>query len=315
LNLELVRTFLAVARAGGMRRAATSLHRTQPAISARIRELESQVGAPLFERLGRGLLLTRAGELLLAEAPALLATEVELARRLRETGDTERSTLRLATLDAASIYVLPQVYLEFRKAHPRVQLTVQVVDSRRVLAAVQELQVDVGVLALPIVHADVDTVPIFEDSMVCVAARGHPLAARRSVLLATVAAEPLVLYGRGSTTRATLDAVFQHHGLIPNVAMETASPEAMKRLAEVGVGIAIVPEELVREEIASGRLSRIAVSNARFARRLATAVRRGRELPAVARGFLDLVYRRYPPLGIGSQNLVGPERRGAHRTR
>ena len=314
LNLELVRTFLAVARAGGMRRAAASLHRTQPAISARIRELELQLGAPLFERLGKRLHLTPVGRLLYEDAPALLRADEELFARLREAGAAERRVLRLATIDAASIYVLPRVYLEYRSAHPHVQLTVQVVDSRHVLAAVLELEADVGVLALPAAHPDVEVTPFYEERLVCVAAPGHPLAAHRALRLATLAAEPLVLYARGSTTRARLDTVFQARGLVPNVAMETASPEAMKRLAEVGVGIAIVPEPLVREEIASGRLRQLLLRDARFTRQLGTAVRRGRVLPGAALAFLELLrHLRSGPASHGDP--AGPRRSGAHRPR
>jgi DNA-binding transcriptional LysR family regulator len=315
LDLEHLETFLAVSRHGGMRRAAAALHLTQPAISARIHELEAGLGAPLFERIGRRLHPTAAGRLLAAEAPALLAAALDLRRRVEAASGSERGALRLATIDAASIYVLPPVYLEFRRAHPSIQLTVQVVDSRRVAAALLDLDADVGVLALPTEHPDLTVTPIWEDRMVCVAAPGHGFAAGPPVRLAELARQPLVLYGRGSVTRALLDEVFARRGLEPHVAMETASPEAMKRLAEVGVGIAIVPEALVRHEVASGRLQALAVRDARFERRLGVAVRRARPLPDAALRFLEILDRHHPALAGGPRHAATPKTRGAHRSR
>lgn len=315
MNLDLLRTFLAIRRAGGMRAAAASLHVTQPAISARIRELESRLGAALFERLGRRLVLTEAGRIVAAEAPALLEAAADLERRVQETERSQRGSLRLATIDAASIYVLPPIYVEYRRTHPHVQMTVQVVDSRRVLASVVEMEVDVGVLALPAAHPEVEFHTIFEDPLVCIAAPTHPLAHGRRTRLAEVASQPLVLYGEGSTTRGILDAVFSAHGVVPNVVMETASPEAMKRLAEVGVGLTVVPRALVRDDLAAGRLVQVPVRDVVFSRSLATAVRRGRRLPATARSFLELVHARYPEAGSVEPKRAGGRSLARRRSR
>ena len=301
LDPDLLRTFVAIVRAGGVRRAADTLHLSQPAVSARRRELEAQLGVPLFERLGRRLVLTAAGRRLLEAAPAWLASGDALARDVQAAGHSARCALRLATIDAASIYVLPSVYLEYRRAHPAIQLNVQVVDSRAVLQAVRNLDADVGVLALPAAHPDIATTAFFTEELICVARPGHPLARRGAVPLSAVAAEPLVLYARGSMTRRTLDAVFDAHGITPNVVMETASPEAMKRLAEVGVGLALVPERLVGDEVERGRLSLVRLRDATFTRRLATARHRQRELPTAAQRFLETLYRRYPPVAASPE--------------
>ena len=307
MDLELLRTFHTVVQRQGMRRAADALHRSQPAISARIRELERVLDLRVFERRGRRLHLTSAGRLLLEESRGLLAASEALQRRLAPLRGLRRGTLRLATIDAVSIYLLPEIYLEFRRSHPEVELLVQVVDSRRVLASVRRRRVDLGFVALADqsrVSPDpaLDVVPFFEDTMVCVGSPSHPLSAVRRLELATVAAEPLVLYSRGSHTRATLDAVFHARRITPNVAMETESPEAMKRLAEVGVGLAILPLGQVQAEITAGRLCRLDTVDARFARTLATVTRRGRALEPAAVRFLELLFERFPPLGSRKRN-------------
>ena len=293
-------TFAAVVRLQGMRRAAETLHLTQPAVSARIRALETQFDVRLFERRGRHLHLTSAGQVLLDESRGLLGAAEALQRRLSPLRGLQRGTLRLATIDAVSIYLLPETYLEFRRSHPEIELLVHVVDSRRVLAAVRRRDVDVGFVALPGSRRSGDArqlriQPFYEDVLVCVGSPAHPLAGARRLDLATLAAQPLILYSRGSHTRATLDRVFRTQRVIPHVAMETESPEAMKRLAEVGVGLAILPLAQVRPELESGRLCRLDAQDAHFSRTLATVTRRDRPLEPAAARFMALLFARWPP--------------------
>lgn len=291
---------MAVVRLRGMRPAAEALHVTQPAVSARIRELERLLEVQLFDRRGRKLLLTSAGQVLLEESRSLLAAADALQKRLAPLRGQRRGTLRLATIDAVSIYLLPEVYLEYRRAHPEVELLVQVVDSRRVLAAVRQGDVDLGFLALPEgkrlpPEPQLEFVPFYEDVLVCVASPSHELVGKSKLSLRQLASQPLVLYSRGSHTRTCLDREFHAHGLTPQVAMETESPEAMKRLAEVGLGLAILPLAQVRQELADGRLRILEPRDARFTRTLATVHPRGRMVGSEARTFLEHLWRRWPP--------------------
>ena len=314
MDLALLRTFQAVVRAGGMRRASEELHVTQPAISARMRLLEGELGVELFERIGRGVRASKAGLLLLEEIPHILAAEAALRERLDEFRGLKQGSLQIASIDAVSIYVLPEIYLQFREAHPGIDLRVQVTDSSHVLHAVRELEAEVGFLALPANPSqlredpDLEFRAIFEDVMVCVAAPDHPLAKRRKVSLQDVASSPLVLYDRTSTTRAILNTVFERAGVQPNVAMETASPEAMKRLAQVGMGIAILPEALVQADVRAGTLARIAIPNARFQRILAYVLRRDRHLGPATQDFLQRVRSRFPEAQPAANKRRKPRR-------
>lgn len=299
MDLGLLETFRAVVRAGGMRRAAASLHVTQPAVSGRIRELERQLDARLFERAGRRLHLTDAGHLVLEESAALLAAADSLGQRLAELGKHQSGTLRLATIDAVSIHLMPEIYRSFARQNPHVALRVQVVDSHRVLEAVRDLEVEVGFLALPppgstALPAEILIEPFYADELCCVAHPRHELVGRRRLDLATVGAAPLILYSSGSHTRAIVDAVFRGRGVPTNVVMETGSPEAMQRLAEAGVGVAILPLTQIRAAEAQGRLRRLRPVNTRFVRTLAVARRRDRHLGPHARRFLERVRARWP---------------------
>jgi DNA-binding transcriptional LysR family regulator len=268
----------------------------------------------LFERDGRTVRPSEAGKLLLAEIPHVLAAENALRERMEAFRGMEQGSLLIATIDAVSIYVLPEIYLQFRLAHPGIDLRVQVTDSTHVLRAVRDLDAEIGFLALPPGTsrrddaADLEFHPIFTDNMICVAAPDHPLGRRRKVRLQEVADSPLVLYDRSSTTRAILDTVFDRAGVQPNVAMETASPEAMKRLVEVGMGIAILPEALVAGDLRSGTLSHIPLTDATFERVLAVVLRRDRHLGPATQDFLQRVRQRFPTSGLADRQSKKPRR-------
>lgn len=307
MDLDLLHTFVTVVRLHGMRRAAEALHVTQPAVSARIRALEARLDVRLFERRGRHLHLTSAGQVLLDEGQALLSAAAAVRRRLSPLRGLQRGTLRLATIDSVSIYLLPEIYLEFRRSHPEIELLVQVVDSRRVLEAVRRRDADLGFVALPEARRSwsdrmLRIQPFYEDVLVIVGRPGHPLAGARRLDLATLAAQPLILYSRGSHTRSTLDRVFRAHRITPHVAMETESPEAMKHLAAAGVGLAILPLAHVRPELDSGRLCRLQAQDARFCRTLAAVTRRDRPLEPAAAHFNALLLARWPPLVARKRN-------------
>ena len=299
MDLGLLSTFRAVVRSGGMRRAAETLHVSQPAVSARIRELERQLDIALFERAGRRLLLTDAGRIVLDESTSLLAAADSLRQRVAALGSLRSGSLGIATIDAVSIHLLSGIYRSFVEAHPQVELRVHVVDSHHVLDAVHNLDVELGFFAMPPPSAppppaEIEVEPFFEDELICVASPSHALVRRRQVALTTLAAAPLILYSHGSHTRAILDEVFRAQGVPPNVVMETGSPEAMQRLAEAGVGLTILPQTQIRDAETSGRLRRVRVRNTRFVRTLAIARRRDRHLGPAARSFIDRVRQRWP---------------------
>lgn len=313
MDLGLLETFRAVVRAGGMRRAADTLHVSQPAVSGRIRELERELDIALFERAGRRLHLTDAGRLLLDESTTLLAAADSLRQRLAELQGRVGGSLRLATIDAVSIHLLSEIYRDFVAEHPAVELRVHVVDSHRVIEAVRDLEVDLGFFALPPAGSaqlpgGVAVEPFFADELVCVVGADHELGGRRSLDLATLAATPLILYTRGSHTRAVLDAAFRSAGVRPNVAMETSSPEAMQRLAEAGVGLAILPQTQIRDSEERGRLVRLRPRGVRFVRTLAIGRRRDRQLGPAAQRFVDSVRARWPSAGVRTS---ATRRRGA----
>jgi DNA-binding transcriptional LysR family regulator len=238
LNLERLRAFLAVARTHNFSRAAERLGKTQPSVSQAIGRLETAVGQPLFLREGRTTQLAPAGRLLLGHAERIFA-ELDRARdRLAGLGALRAGELVVGTSDTLAYYLLPPVFAAFRARHPGVELRLDNRPSPATLAQVAERAVDLGVVTLPVRPDHRVAIEPLRRQMaeVAILPPAHPLARKRRLRLADVAAHPLLLLDTTTATRAALDEAFARLGLRPKVAMEMSSVEVLKRLVELGFG-------------------------------------------------------------------------------
>lgn len=290
MDLERVRSFLEIARTGSVTRAAHSLGLSQPALTGRLRGLERELGADLFVRTPRGVRLSDAGRALLPHAEravGALAEGRQVVDRLRY-GEVGR--LAVGSAPAVSTYALPGALRRFHDAHPHVHLSVRTGHSEEILELVLREEVDVG-LVREIRHPDVEAAPLYEDELVLVVERSHPFAERGRIRIAELAREHLVTFDRASSYNELTQALFREAGVAPQGVIELDNVEAAKRCVARGLGVALLPRQAVREELASRALQAIAILGARPIRRRIVAIRRrdaGDPSPAVG-AFLDLL--------------------------
>jgi DNA-binding transcriptional LysR family regulator len=254
-----LRAFLKVAELRNFTQAADALFYSQPAVTQQIQALEREVGERLFERRGRRVTLTPAGEAFypfVSRAMALLDEGQAAVGEVR-AGLTGRVTL--AAGPTTTIFTLPPALAAFRQAYPRVQLLVQTGTSREVTEWVAAGRADVGIVTTVYERDDLEHASLFRDEILFVVRGGHPLAAspgfERAEALAALVAEPFILFPPGTGFRAYVEQWFAARGVAPRVTMELDSVEAVKALAEAGLGAAAVPRVALREELASGRLA------------------------------------------------------------
>ena len=252
LRSDRLAVFDAVVRHGGFSAAARALGVTQSSVSQGIAALEADVGEALFERTGRQVRLTEAGQALQAHAPAVLRALEEARGALEAQRDVARGTLALGTSDTLATYLLPPVFRAFRERYPGVELRLDNRPSPAIAEAVAAHALDVGVVALPLpttvsgaVRA-LKQVPLVPQRDVVAVPKGHALAKRSRVRVADLEPFPLVLLDRTTASRAWLEAQFAAAGAHPRVAMEMNSVEVVKRLAALGFGVAVVPELALR---------------------------------------------------------------------
>jgi DNA-binding transcriptional LysR family regulator len=293
MEIRQLRYFLSTVRLGTVGAAAAENFVTQPAVSLQLRKLETTLGQKLFLRRGRKLVPTDAGLALAARAEDVLRSLDTLEAELRGLNQLEHGHLRVGNTDAASVYVLPEVYRSFHRAYPGVRIDITVGDTRHLLEALAAGRIEMATVTLPVDGAGWVVRPVYREDLVPVAHPAHPLATRRRVSLHDLDEEGIIAYPAGSVTRRMIDAVFESRHARVRARMEISSPEAMKRLAQSGLGVTILPRPVVAGEIRRKVLKVIALPGVRFEREIGIVHRGTESLSPAARRFLEMVEARF----------------------
>jgi DNA-binding transcriptional LysR family regulator len=287
VDIAQVEAFLAVGTFGGFRRAAAALRLSQPAVSARIKALESALGARLFERGRGGLAPSPAGRALRPHAEQVLHAVARARQAVQELRPASAGALQVAAALSICAYLLPAVLQRFRAARPRVLVTVRSGHSKEVLEMVLGGEAELG-LARSLHHPAVETLSLGDDPLVLVQDRAAPLVPGRRARLEEVADRPLVFFDRGSSDWTLTHGLFRRAGLVPNVTLEVETIETAKRMVERGLGLAFLPHLAVAPELRGGALTAVEVTDAEPLRRSLDVVHlRHRSLSPEALAFLD----------------------------
>jgi DNA-binding transcriptional LysR family regulator len=266
MELEPLRTYVKVVQTGSLSAAARAVARSQPAVTIQIQGLEREVGDQLLVRGARGVQPTAAGEILYTRAQSLLRQAEDLFEELRTVGSLQSGRLRLGATDVMALVYLPKVLQDFGRSYPGIQVTVEVEGSRELTRRVRKGDLDLALVTLPVAEADLEIRELHRERLCFVAAPGHRLG-RRRLSLAQIAREPMIHHKRDSVTRAEVTALFRIHGLEPRIAMEVSSPEAIKALVSLGLGIAPLAPSQVAQARREGKLVRLSVPEFRCWRR------------------------------------------------
>ena len=249
-----LRTLGEVVRHGSFSRAADVLHLSQPAVSHHIRHLETELGLPLLDRVGKRAFPTRAGRLLLEHAQRALG-ELEAARQaIQLLRGVTGGRVRVGTGATASIYRLPPLLRRLRARYPHLELSVVTGNSPDIVSAVVQNELDVGIVTLPVSERRVHVSTLWVEPLVAIAAPERAWRGRRPLTAAEVARSPLILFERGGTIRRVIEAWFRRCRVTPAVAMELGNQEAIKQLVAAGLGVSISPAVAVQQEVARGVL-------------------------------------------------------------
>ncbi|OLT24331.1 LysR family transcriptional regulator, partial [Actinomadura sp. CNU-125] len=207
-----------------------------------IRQLERELGQPLFDRSGRTVRLTEAGELVLPYARAALAAVHGARRSVDELTGLLRGHVTIGTFEWVKVLDLPGMLTDFHRDHPNVEITVTQHDSATLAAELRAGRVDLAFLSIGDEPPEgLATELVFEQDLVAVAARDHPLSARTTVTLRGLAEHDLISLPEGTGLRALLDRACAAAGLRPRVAFEAGEPPVLAELAARGLGVAVVP--------------------------------------------------------------------------
>ena len=286
-DLTLLSSFLEVAETGAISRAAERLFVTQPALSRRLQQLEAELGVTLFERTPRGVALTEEGRYLQREARALVERYDHLRAGVAALANLEAGTVRVGGGATAVSFLLPQAIAAFQASHPGVLFQVREAGSGDTERDVVAERLELGVVTLPIapeLTAELEITSLTTDRITLVVARGHELASRKRVSLATLEGRDFVGFESPSAIRALIDGALRDAGVHVNVVMELRSIPAILRMVTATRHLAFVSQlglggERGREVVP------LPVSGLRITRRLAIIQKRGRPLSPAAEAF------------------------------
>jgi molybdate transport repressor ModE-like protein len=287
MDLLLMRSLLAVAEYGAITDAAVALGISQSALSRRIDQLEDALGAPVLERVGRGVALTAIGHIVLEEGKLLVQRYERLKSRVHEHLRLDAGVVRVGGGATAVGFLLPRAIAAFRVRHPGVIFQVKEAGSRDIEAAVVRDELELGIVTLPTRSRDVEEKLLARDRIVLVASKDHALAQRSRIDAQALNGQNLVGFEAGTAVRWLIDAALREAHVEVNVVMELRSVAAILQMVETTGSLAFVSELAVTSGPSrrSPAVVPLAVRGIDIQRELALISKQGRSLSPAAREF------------------------------
>jgi DNA-binding transcriptional LysR family regulator len=286
LDAQNLRAFLLVAETGSFSLAAQKLHLTQPAVSKRVAQLEDQLDAALFDRIGRTISTTEAGAALLPHARAVLLELQAAQQSVRDLTGEVQGRLRLATSHHIGLHRLPPVLSFYSKAFPAVQLDIEFMDSEQAYDLALRGEVELAVVTLaPAPVANIIARPVWPDPLDFMVQKGHELTHRKALDLKELSKHPAILPGLNTYTGQIVKSLFDRRCLKMQVAIATNYLETIRMMASVGLGWTVLPRSMRDASLAT-----LPVRDARLTRTLGAVHHESRSLSRAARAFIDALH-------------------------
>ncbi len=257
MTIVQLETFLKVSETKNFTLAASSLDYAQSTVTTQIKQLEDELGCLLFERLGKTIVLTPAGERLKAYAEKLLQLEREIHLEVPEEQEPA-GLLKFGVSESFCYKRLPQILMRYKEKYPKVEIRLQFIThdtfpellKKGELDIVYTLNPDMEDESLQLLHRNPETLGFYVQP-------GHPLAEKKKIKEEDLKGIPLLLTSHNCSFRHMLLTDFEAKGITPQIALETSSKEILKQFARNGLGVAFMPDMAAEEEVSSGRLVRL----------------------------------------------------------
>ncbi|MBN4060478.1 LysR family transcriptional regulator [bacterium AH-315-I20] len=273
---------------GSYTAASKALFMTQPAISMQVKKLEDEVGLPLFERNGKQVVPTEAGQELLFYAQNIKQQLTEAAQVMQELKGVERGKLHL-TMASTANYFAPQLIAAFKSQFPRAEITLDVTNRSGLVDAVEHNHTDMAIMGKPPSGHHLKGIPFIDNPLVVIAAPTHPLVQKQPILLADLADEPFIVREKDSGTRMAVERFFNRHNLELIAGMEMNRSEAIKQAVMAELGLGIVSLHTIEMELALKRLVVLEVEDFPIKRQWHIVYREGKRFAAIPEAFKTFV--------------------------
>ena len=294
ISLRQLQVFEAVARLLSYTRAAEELFLTQPTVSMQIKKLESDIGLPLTEQIGKQISLTEAGNALFQASQDILDTLGRFEMQVNDQKGLKTGQLRIAVVTTAK-YFAPRLLGKFCQLYPGINVVLEVANREQILERLNRNLDDLYLIGRPPESSDLEFLPYLPNPMVVVAPADHKFAQRKSIPLAELASENFIIRERGSGTRVAVENLIAEAGEKLNIRMELGSNEAIKQSISAGLGISVLSlHTIVRGDL--DELTVLDVEGFPISWQWYVGHRKGKRLSVVTKTFIDFMYEEGPSL-------------------
>ncbi len=284
LTIRQLQVFEATARLLSFRKAADELHLSQPAVSMQIKQLEENVGLPLFEKLGKQIYMTEAGREIYHYSRSIGQLLNEADEVINGLKGAYQGRLSISVASTAN-YFVPTLLGTFHKRFPGVTVTLDVTNRKALLEQLKQNQVDLVVMGQPPEGANLEAGAFMENPLVIVAPPTHALAKQTNIPLQRLEDEVFLTRERGSGTRDAIERFFTQHEVQISTGMEIASNEAIKQSVQAGLGLGLLSRDTLEMELALGKLVILDVEDFPIVRHWYVMHRKGKRLSTVTQAF------------------------------
>jgi LysR family hydrogen peroxide-inducible transcriptional activator len=284
MEFQQLRYVCAVAETGSFSRAAERCQIAQPSLSQQVLKLEEDLGAKLFDRLGRSVRLTEAGRAFLPHARSILSQMESARSSVADTCADVRGSVAVGAIPTIGPYLMPRYTTAFARKYPEAKLRIVEETTPVLVEGLRALSIDVAILALPLRHKDLELFPLRTEPLFAVLPRDHPRAGSESLALRDLRGESFVMLRDGHCFRDLSIAACTHARVTPRIAFESGQFSSLFGMVAAGVGISIVPEMAI-DRHAGCRYVRL--RDARATRSIVAATLRGRSFNRVQQAFLS----------------------------
>ncbi len=292
MDLRALEVFCKIVELRSFSRAAEAVHLTQPTVSGHIKALETELELRLFDRAGRTITPTRAGELLHSYARRILALRDETLQAINEHKGGLKGHLTVGGSSIPGAYILPPLVAVFKRAHPDVTITLHVIDSREIIRGVIEGTYEVGMVGARFEEGRVHYEPFTQDELVLAVPGGHPWAGRGSVRVSELSGQSFVMRERGSGTRKVMERALADHDVDAGrlrVAMEVTGNEAVRQALRAGAGMAVISRRAIEDDIRCKTVTALRIHGVKLLREFFLVTHRSRSRSPLGNAFLSFL--------------------------
>lgn len=295
MDIRSLEVFCRIVELKSFSRAAEAVHLTQPTVSGHIKALEEELEVHLFDRLGKTIAPTKAGELLYGYARKILALRTEAEQAVHQFTGTLKGTLVIGGSNIPGGYVLPLLMAEFKEANQEVSMVLRIGDSEAISKAVAEGVCELGVVGARFDDSRLTYHRFIEDELVVVVPGGHPWAKREAIPLEELPKEPFTARERGSGSRRFVERRLQELGLEPGslkTVAELGSVEAIRSAVKAGCGFSIVSSRAIESDVECGSLAAVRIKGVKLVRDFFIIHHKSRSRSPICQAFLEFLLQK-----------------------